>query len=357
MGEPLDRKVKTVFVTPLDWGLGHATRCIPVIDALLNSGYKVLLGGSGLSGKLLQEHYPKLEYIALPEYNLHYSNRLPMALSLLAQWPKVRKAMKAEQKILAFLKEQKRFDLLINDNRLGCQVEADSIYLTHQLQIAAPFAFVERLLSQIHQSFYKNYKAIWVPDFPEAPGLAGKLSHPTKVDDRVRYIGPITRFTEQEHNPSQKVLLLLSGLEPHRTNWENSLLEQAKNLPEEQFVLVRGKPNGTDHLEAPDNVTIFSHLPSEKLQTQIATSKLTVCRTGYSTLMDLTKIEVPIALCPTPEQTEQEYLAKELSSHTYVRKQNEFQLSEALESKTKSLQKFVGPEDLLNQAIESLLDD
>src|SRR5436190_11884880 len=79
-----------VLVAPLDWGLGHATRCIPIINRLLQLDYEVIIAGKGPSRHLLEKEFPNLTYIDLNGYDVRYArNKYLMPVKLLLQFPKI----------------------------------------------------------------------------------------------------------------------------------------------------------------------------------------------------------------------------------------------------------------------------
>ena len=61
---------KKVLIAPLDWGLGHATRCIPVITALLELGYHVTIATDGPHAIILREAFPNLTFLRLKGYGI-----------------------------------------------------------------------------------------------------------------------------------------------------------------------------------------------------------------------------------------------------------------------------------------------
>jgi hypothetical protein len=84
---------KTILITPLDWGLGHATRCMPIIDLLQQQGAKILLAGNGYSLNLLKDKYPHLPFFELPAYDIQYPIGKNAAVQTLLQSPKILKVM------------------------------------------------------------------------------------------------------------------------------------------------------------------------------------------------------------------------------------------------------------------------
>jgi len=89
---------KTILIAPLDWGLGHATRCIPVIRTLINMGNTVIIATSGKQKSLLQTEFPELKIIELNGYNVHYTkNKRLLPFVLLLQSFKIFKAIRHEK--------------------------------------------------------------------------------------------------------------------------------------------------------------------------------------------------------------------------------------------------------------------
>ncbi len=309
--------MKTVLISPLDWGLGHATRLIPIVDYLLEKNHRVLLAGSGPSSELLKQRYPELPFFELPDYKLSYSRNVPLFIHLLKQIPRVYYAIHCERKRVNQICQREKVDLIINDNRFGVSAQnIPSAYMTHQLIVPAPngFEFLEPIVSRMHYDFIKHHQYLLIPDWEKEPSLARRISHPKKRWKNIEYLymGPLSRFkaTSIKEKSEYKVLILLSGLEPHRSDWEKMLIKQ---LPSEyspqEVALVRGLP----HLkEIPEfikhRVTAFNHLPADQLQKLIMSSENIVCRSGYSTLMDLLCLGKKALICPTPGQTEQAYL-------------------------------------------------
>ena len=69
------KRNKHILVAPLNWGLGHATRCIPIINALLSQNYKVTIASDGDALRLLKKEFPKLSFVSLPSYKIEYAEK------------------------------------------------------------------------------------------------------------------------------------------------------------------------------------------------------------------------------------------------------------------------------------------
>lgn len=312
-------KMLKVLVAPLDWGLGHATRCIPIIKELLNQKCQVIIAAEGAQKALLHEEFPFLTFVELPGYRIQYDkNRALTFLRLIASIPKILIRIKRENDWLRRFADFERPDLVISDNRYGLYLPGTpTIFITHQLSIRTPFGKVaDRLLQLITYSAIGRFSVCWVPDICGSDGLAGELSHPKRMPPiPTRYIGWLSRMHVMPA-PSSKdfdVLVLLSGPEPQRTILEKIIIEQAAGC-DCKMVIVRGLPGGSGRsLEAPRGVVVYDHLPAGDLERLMLRSDVVLSRPGYSTVMDLRRIGKKAIFVPTPGQTEQEYLGEYLA--------------------------------------------
>jgi hypothetical protein len=332
-----DAKMLKVLVAPLDWGLGHATRCIPIIKELINQGSTVIIAASGPVKILLQEEFPMLRFVEIPGYSVKYGkNRALTIFQLIVILPKILIRIKRENRWLRRFSLLEQPDLVISDNRYGLYRRGIiCVFITHQLAIRTPFGgVVDWLLQRINYSVLRHFSCCWVPDIPGPGSLAGKLSHPRSMPSiPTRYIGWLSRFgasaaaatataaTAAEATTTAAasaatvdydLLLLLSGPEPQRTILENMMLEQIAGC-ERRIALVRGLPGGGSSLAAPPGIVVYDHLPAAALETLIRRSEIVLSRSGYSTVMDLMQLGKKAIYIPTPGQTEQEYLGKYLA--------------------------------------------
>ena len=76
-------KNKRILFAIMGWGLGHATRCIPLIQSLQKDN-QVILASNGISSKLLRQEFPKLTCIDYPDYVVKYPRNKIMFLPLIA---------------------------------------------------------------------------------------------------------------------------------------------------------------------------------------------------------------------------------------------------------------------------------
>ncbi|MBC7861881.1 MAG: hypothetical protein IAF38_02840 [Bacteroidia bacterium] len=313
---------KKVFISPLDWGLGHATRCVPVIKEILKAGHEVILGITPLTATILKEEFPDLKTVDVPECNIQYSSKLPVWATIILDYPRLKKLVNTEQDWIKQFVEEYAPDVIISDSRYGFYSEnAKNIFITHQLWIKAPF--FETRANMINHSFLKNFQEIWVPDFEnEKINLSGELAHGLKPNINIKYIQPLSRLALKADQAihSYEVLFLLSGPEPKRTQLESEILNYVNTEPG-NFCIVRGTKITSPDLNR-KGLKVIDMPAKNELEELISASRSVLCRSGYSSLMDLYSLNKNIFIIPTPGQTEQEYLADHLNGKFGFKKIN-----------------------------------
>ncbi|HEY5748656.1 MAG TPA: glycosyltransferase [Chryseolinea sp.] len=330
---------RRVLIAPLDWGLGHATRCIPLIRELLRRDCHVLIAGSGDSRLLLEKEFPQLTFLSLPGYHPSYPATRGMAWSMARQLSKFRRAIREEHACVERYAKEYALDLVISDNRYGCWTAAvPSIFITHQSNILMPkrFGWMAPWIRRINHGFIRKFTACWIPDFPGDHALAGDLisfgNH--RANDNVRYIGPQSRFIPTHKTKAvYDMVCVFSGPEPQRTVFENIVVPQVKASGLKYFV-VRGLPAAAEE-QSNDNCVNF--LSGSALQTVLEQASCVIARSGFSTVMDLSALQKRAIFVPTPGQTEQEYLAARLMKQgvAFMQEQHRFNLAVALEESKK----------------------
>jgi uncharacterized protein (TIGR00661 family) len=326
-----------VLVAPLDWGLGHATRCIPVISELIKQNCMVFVAAETHVKTLLQKEFPQLQFIELKGYRVRYShNKFWMPLKLLLQLPKIRYRIYAENRWLKKAVKGHKIDAVISDNRMGLyHKKIPCVYITHQLSIKTGVGFTENIAQKIHYHYINKFSACWVPDSKGPLNLAGALSHPPTLPKvPVTYLGFLSRFEKATLQNKYALCIVLSGPEPQRTILEKMVLSELEKTSGKIF-LVRGLLQETK-IPVVNNVSIEikNHLPADELSEVIQRSEIVMSRCGYSTVMDLVKLQKRAILVPTPGQTEQEYLAGYLLAQKlfYTTDQESFSLPVAIKN-------------------------
>ncbi len=325
-----------VFVAPLDWGLGHATRCIPIINELLANGCEVIIASEGKQANLLKLEFPNVKQVFLKGYHLDFSkSRWTTILRIIFQIPKILTRIKQETRWLELFTKQNRVDLVISDNRFGLfHTSIPTVFVTHQLLIKTPFGKrVDNWLQRINYKFINRFGQCWIPDVKDGNGLAGELSHPGVLPRiPIHYLGVLSRIKLQTAatNPI-KLLILLSGPEPQRTLLEQQLTKDL-HLLGQHIVIIKGLPERGIEVQKMGAIHLYNHLPSLPLQDTINRSEIIISRPGYSTIMDLLPLGKKCIFIPTPGQSEQEYLAHYLEAKgwCYAVDQNNINLTEMI---------------------------
>ena len=321
----------TILVAPLNWGLGHASRCVPLVRRFLDEGHEVILGGDGESLTLLRRHFPKLRYTYLAPLDLRYSAGKSQVWAVVKALPRLVSWALKDHAMLAALLREERIDRVVSDNRFGLYNKGTQcIYLTHQLHIMLPkgWKWLEPLAERLHARIYARYDKVWVPDYEDLnKSLAGELSHPISrlpsAVSRVEYIGPLSRFSGNlspiaAH--SYDVVAVLSGLEPQRTMLEKEIVARFANGQE--VLIVQGLMHRPNTRIKRGNITLVPSMTDAELVPALLGAKKIIARSGYSTLMDLhalgllkmtdspsSVLRPQLELIPTPGQPEQDYLA------------------------------------------------
>lgn len=310
---------KNLLIAPLDWGLGHATRCVPIINCALELQIPVVLAASERSKVFLQNEFPQLETIEFEGYNIHYPKNRNMNLSMANQAPKIFGKIEKEHRTLKKIIKNHNVGAIISDNRYGVYNKGiHSVFMTHQLNIQSEkLTFLEPIIRKINHSYINKFNELWIPDFEGEENLAGKLSHPPLKTIPAYYLGALSRFSEIEKSDNSdfpKIVVIISGPEPQRSIFEEKITQQLKKI-DKTAIIVCGTPEKTDIEQISATIQRVGHLDTPILNQYIANADLIITRPGYSTLMDLSVYGKKALLIPTPGQTEQEFLAQKLSKN------------------------------------------
>lgn len=323
---------KNILVAPLNWGLGHATRCIPIIRELESFGFTPIIASDGVALRILQKEFPHLESLELPSYEIEYAkDGTDFKWKLIKNSPKMIQAIFEEKKLVKALVKKYNLKGIISDNRLGVySKKVPSIFITHQLNVLS--GKTTWISSKLHQYFMGKFKECWIPDMKEQPNLTGKLGHLTNSDLSLKYLGPLSRLEKKNLEAKYELMVILSGPEPQRTMLEERLIDELQNYNGE-VIFIKGKIESEQKREKADNITYYNFMTSSEIETAFNESEMVLCRSGYTTVMDLAKLEKKAFFIPTPGQFEQEYLAKRYKRNGIApyAKQNEFRIENLLE--------------------------
>jgi uncharacterized protein (TIGR00661 family) len=308
-------KSPRILVAPLDWGLGHAARCIPVIKELIQQEAEVIIYGSAHVLNFLKKHFPNLEQIQSNEQEIHYAKLLPAWLKILLQANKINNNIRIEYTNLQSLIKTRQIDGVISDNRYGLNSKLiPCVFITHQLNPRVPraFAFLRKLIQHKVTVWTSHFDEIWIPDLPGSHSLSADLSDTLLKNSRYKHIGILSRFTSDQivHNTRNGYLAIISGPEPQRTIFFQELLRIEKSLSLGMTFIIDKISNKVSSDEM-NNIRILVQPNDNEFLQEISNAQHIVCRSGYSSLMDLIRLKRTALFIPTPGQTEQEYLAEE----------------------------------------------
>jgi hypothetical protein len=302
-----------VLVAALDWGWGHAARCVPVVRELQKQGAGVILAGSGDSGRLLQSEFPDLPYAELPAYHPVYGASGMSVPGLLRQLPGFLSAMVRERMAVAALVKDWGVNRIISDNRYGCYSRGvRSTIICHQLSPLLPkgWGWARALVRRVSIRLLINFDTVWVPDDPVSAGFSGQMS--AWEDPRKKYIGVLSRLAPGIRTSRYRVMGIVSGPEPQRSVFESLLRKEFRKV-NGPTLLVRGAWSEMKEERSEDGHEEISYLNAVELNRHILESALIVVRSGYSSVMDMAAVGARVIFIPTPGQPEQEYLARRLS--------------------------------------------
>jgi hypothetical protein len=302
---------------------------IPLIHQFLDEGYKVIIGGSGKSADLLKLTFPELHFIFVPSPQIQYPKKGKwLIFRLILQVPTFALAIIHEHRIIKKIIAEQNIHIVVSDNRYGlfCK-KAYCIFITHQVSPVLPviLRWAEYPLYRIIFKIIHRYNECWIPDVPDpADNLSGKLSHRFKLPAHARHIGILSRFShltaESEPVISEKyeLVIVLSGPEPQRSIWFNELVTLSRNLNRKTLIITGlHEEDPGQNMQDQGPVTIVSHLDCQSFCNVLVNAGSIICRSGYSSIMDLAALGKTALLVATPGQTEQEYLAAYLAGKGY----------------------------------------
>lgn len=313
----LKSKQKTILIAPLNWGLGHAARCIPIIKALLENNYTPIIASDGIALALLKKEFPDIQTLELPSYQIEYAkNGANFKWKLIQNGPKMVRAILEEKKTIKNWIEKYAIDGIISDNRLGViSKKVPSVFITHQLNVMT--GNTTWITTKAHQYIIKKYMECWVPDLAGTLNLTGKLGHINDPNIKIKYIGPISRLEKKLVPKKYDLLVILSGPEPQRGILEHHLKKEIVQF-KGNVIFIEGNIESEQKTIVKEHVTYYNFMNSTELELAFNESEMVLCRSGYTTIMDLAQLRKKAFFIPTPGQYEQEYLAKKLEKEGLV---------------------------------------
>lgn len=308
---------------PLDWGLGHVTRSIPLLQEFAKQGWSIVVACNSTQKKILEDEFSGLRYVEKQSESIQYGrNTLSTKTKIFYELIKILMQVKVEHRWMKAFLSENPVDLIISDNSYGAySPSTPSIFITHQLRPCSGLGpTIDNLVQNFLKKYINRFSRCWVPDYSSGITLSGKLSHYGNLPSiPVSYIGPVSRLeTQFNHRPTINLLVIISGPEPQRSIFENLVADQLRSLADQRknfyVVIIRGLP-GKNQLPLDCDAQQFNHVSAQHLSELASSSQFVISRSGYTTIMDMLKLKKKMIVVPTPGQTEQEYLATHLSKH------------------------------------------
>ncbi len=302
-----------ILISPLNWGIGHATRLVPIIKELKKK-HKITLAADGKSFFFLKKEFSDINIIKAPKLKIKYSFfRFFMPVKILLIFPKLISFYFKNQKWIKKHIKNRDIDVIISDNRFGFfSKKIKSIFITHQIYIEAKNKILKKIIFIVNRLNIQKYNECWIPDDKNLK-ISGNLSNSAKIKIPCKRIGILSRFNDEKIRNKQKkynFVVIISGPEPQRSIFQKKIINILTKIDAKTLILTGELSK--KHYKKNKNIIIKTHLTTSELQKIIISAEIIIARSGYSTIMDLLKLKKTAILVPTPAQTEQEYLANYL---------------------------------------------
>lgn len=321
-----------IFFPVLNWGLGHASRSLPLIKNYLNNGHDVIAASDGEALVMLRRELPEQKVLQLPGYGIHYSSKY-MPFNMLRYGPGMLKAMKMENELTAAIAKREKLDCIVSDNRYGCYHPGiPSALVTHQLQVFTGQKLLDIYIRRQIRGWCRKFSEIWIPDQPPPNNITGDLSGVDTSPVPKFYLGTISELTCKPADNTYDAIAVISGPEPQRTLFEELVIKQLSAI-NGKYAVVCGRPGSDETIHEEKNLTVIPYMTRSQLSGLLDKTEVVIARSGYTTLMDLANTGHKAILCPTPGQYEQIYLADRLATlgQCIYKRQENINLSQALQ--------------------------
>jgi hypothetical protein len=313
---------KRILISPLNWGLGHVMRLVPLIRQFQFQGNTILIACDAEQQRILEHELHQVTYIPFEGYPFAFTGK-SFRLDLARKFSNLSRFVAAETSQVNALVKAHAIDVVISDQRPGFRSDTvPSVLISHQLELPLPVYL--KPAQWIYSRWVNRFDTIWIPDKEGAERLSGKLSQTTHP--QAFYIGWLSRF---EKSDTEKLITyrygaLISGPEPYRTQFMEEVKTCLLKLDEPCFLI-----GPVEKIEQLGKLTLLPHQSTAEFQNLMESAEYLIARAGYSTLMDLRVLGKKGILIPTPGQDEQLYLSQHLkgdAQFTFVREMSAYPL-------------------------------
>lgn len=302
---------KTILISALDWGGGHTTRCVSLIERLIKSGNRIIFAGNEEQNSFMKNEFKSIELEYLQGYEISLSSKQNTYFQIFRQLVKISRAIKNELLFVEQMVAKYNLDLILSDNRYGFRSkEVNSIFIGHQLNLELPF--FKNWTNNVLSKLVNKFDRVWIVD-DQTVNLSGRLSSTTRLNIPYDYIGFLARFQTEKRTKKYDYLIIISGPNP-----ENGLflkeIEKAIVRSKNSYVIV-SKVKSEQKIKGVD----YFYAPSTKMMNNLLNeSEVIISKAGYTTLMELYSLGKKAILMPTHGQFEQEYLAKHIKEDVFT---------------------------------------
>lgn len=293
---PIEITNKKILLSCLNWGMGHISRCIPLIDTFIKNNNKIYIAGNLDQISVFKEYFPNINPILHENYPFNFKGKGNFTFDIFTNANEHLARQKKEIIETEDYVDEYKIDIVISDQRYGFfSKNCYNIFITHQLNL--PVHSYQFYLQWFHEKQLKKYDEIWVPDDVNS-SLSGKLSKNTKFEN-VTYIGPLSRFTMYE-KPEKTIeeLVILSG----PIIYAQQLFDQIIKTKHDKMLFI-----GNKEIKGQNSNFLISNSWTESDKIILKAKKI-IAYAGYSTLMDIHELKVDYELYATVGQAEQKYL-------------------------------------------------
>jgi uncharacterized protein (TIGR00661 family) len=324
--------MKRILVSPLSWGLGHATRDLPIIRYLLERGHHVTVAAEGRALALLKREAPQCDFLELKDYPPAYSSSRFYVPHFLAMAPAMLKAIAEEEENVAQLLKDRRFDLIISDNRFNVRsADIPSFIISHQVRFMTPpgLGVFEWITERFNYHYLRRFDRVIVPDTADpVQNLSGRLSHDLRLmpPEKIHYAGVLSSVSRMSVPQDVDLFISISGPEPPRMQLEQLILDHIGEVRADRIVITLGKPEVKEQRELDARTTVYGFLDRAGQQEMMNRARMVVCRSGYTTVMELAELGKKALFMPTPGQTEQEYLGRYYAERGFFHTVSQYKL-------------------------------
>ncbi|MCL4376827.1 MAG: hypothetical protein M1409_00390 [Actinobacteria bacterium] len=321
-----------ILISPLSWGLGHASRIVPIAKEFLRRGHAVTFATSGRALIFLHNEFPQCETIEFKDYPAPFTSTPFFAAKFALYIPAMLKAIQGEKKETDRILSQKKFDLIISDARFGVySKDIPSFFINHQLRFRAPLFFkpVDLWSEYFHTYFHTNFQRVIIPDNP--PGEASLLgsldvSNQPATNKIAYYCGILAAAEKIDIREDIDYLITIST--PGGPNYlENKILKQICSLSGKKTILL-ARPEENFEYELFPGTIVKSYASRKEMNVLMNRSKFIITRGGYTTIMEIAELDKQSAmLIPIPGHTEQQYIARYLRKQKWIYSTNQYKLN------------------------------